>query len=122
MTRLSRSVSALAGALVATTFVVGCPGGSSSSSRGLRLDETNVPENLRDLVPIAEKWGTCDNLELGGILSQSTVKERADLREAVQTRGADIASWLDSFEGGAQKTDEAFAFTCMVRAVNELPE
>ena len=117
---MSRFACAWAVALAAASLAIGCAGGFSSAPK--KLDSAAVPEGLRDLVPLAEKWGTCDNLELGGILSRSTVRERAELREAIQNRGSEISSWLESFEGGARMSDEAAAFSCMVRAVNELPE
>lgn len=123
MNRLWRALPSFVLALAATTLVVGCSGGApSSASGGSRLEAARVPEGLRDLVPLAEKWGIGDDVDRGEALSRSTAGERAELREAVNTHGAEITAWLDSFPSGAAMPDEAAAFMFLQLAVEELPE
>ncbi len=92
----------------------------SSESRS-ELSAANVPEHLRDLLPLAKKWGIGDDVKRAEALKRASRDELVALRGAVQTHGAAITQWLDSFGSGAVMPDEAAAFMYMQLAVEELP-
>lgn len=61
------------------------------------LLEQEVPESLRDLIPLARKFGVGDDAERGDILRAATPAELDGLEQRVQPRQQEIADWLDSF-------------------------
>ena len=122
MLRALRIASAMVAVLAAVVLASGCSGGGTSTSGGSRLDAAKVPEGLREIVPLAQRWGIGDDVNRGEALSRSTPNERAELLRAVETHGAEITAWLDSFGGGGKMTDEAAAFMYMQLAVEELPK
>lgn len=87
-----------------------------------RLDPEAVPESLRGLVPLAERWGIGDDVDRARALERATDAEKEQLREAVDEHGAEITRWLDSFGQGTVMPDEAAAFMYMQLAVEEMPE
>jgi hypothetical protein len=106
-------------------IVAGSPGCRSEplpEGQVHRLDAAAVPESLRGLVPLAERWGIGDDVERGRAIEQATEAEKEQLREAVDEHGAEITRWLDSFDRGEPMTDEAAAFMYMQLAVEEMPE
>lgn len=106
----------------AASFLPGCgaPGATESPQPALRPE--NVPEDLRSLLPLAERWGIGDDLDRNAVIRSSTAAERQELREAVARKGQAITAWLDSFESGADMTPEAAAYMYMQLAVEELPQ
>jgi hypothetical protein len=94
----------------------------SAPSRDSRseLSAANVPEDLRDLLPLAEKWGIGDDVDRTEALKRASDEELRALRGAVRTHGAAITHWLDSF-GSGDMPAEAAAFMYMQLAVEELP-
>ncbi|KAB2969691.1 MAG: hypothetical protein F9K18_00940 [Thermoanaerobaculia bacterium] len=106
----------------AASLQLGCgmPGAIEAPHSALRPE--NVPEDLRSLLPLAERWGIGDDLDRNAVIQSSTAAEREELREAVALKGPAITAWLDSFESGADMTSEAAAFMYMQLAVEELPQ
>lgn len=60
------------------------------------FDESKVPEDLRDLVPLALKWGVGDDLVRGELLRRATEEERAELRTVVGPRAERIREYIES--------------------------
>ena len=84
-----------------------------------RLDSTKVPEDLRNLVPLAERWGIGDDVDRNAKVDGATPKERNELRTALEPLDSRITQWLNSFGQGAM-TDEAAAFMYMQLALEEM--
>jgi hypothetical protein len=122
MLRALRIAPAVLVVLATVALANGCSGGGSSTSGASRLDAAKVPEGLRKIVPLAQRWGIGDDVDRGEALSRVTPEERAELRRAVETHGAEITAWLDSFGGGEKMSEEAAAFMYMQLAVEELRE
>jgi hypothetical protein len=95
---------------------------TGATAGGASLNPARVPEHLRELLPLAERWGIGDDVDRGRALERATEAERQELRQAVAEHGAEITKWLDSFGSGAAMSDEAAAFMYMQLAVEELPE
>lgn len=85
-----------------------------------RLNPEQVPEDLRHLVPLAEKWGIGDDVDRNAKVERATPEERSELRAAITPVASRITTWLDSFGQGAM-SDEAAAFMYMQLALEEMP-
>ncbi len=92
----------------ATVSAVAAPG----------LDPQQVPDDLRHLVPIAERWGISDDVDRNAKVDGATPEERDELRTALRPHRERITEWLNSFQG--QLSDEAGAFMYMQLAVEEM--
>lgn len=99
----------------------GCAGSHEAAGTRSRLDPSRVPEGLRELVPLAERWGVGDDVERTEKLGRATPGELEELRAAVGRNGAAITAWLDSYGSGAEMSEEAAAFMYMQLAVEEIP-
>ena len=84
------------------------------------LQAENVPAHLRDLVPLAEKWGIGDDVERAEFVERASAADRQALKEAIAPHQSAITAWLDSF-GMSSMSDEAAAFMYMQLAVEEMP-
>ena len=92
---------------------------SASSAVAQRLNPEQVPEDLRHLVSLAEKWGIGDD-DRSAKVESSTPAERSELRAAITPVASSITTWLDSF-GKGPMSDEAAAFMYMQLALEEMP-
>ena len=83
------------------------------------LNRENVPEGLRDLVPLAEMWGIGDDAIRGEIVDAATDEDKRNLAVAMDGKLAVVDKWLDEFPEGSL-TDEAAAFMYLAEAIEEL--
>src|SRR5687768_11700700 len=79
----------------------------------VEINEQRVPENLRDLVPLAEKWGIGDDVIRSDCEDKATEEERGELRDALHGRTAEVEAWLDSSPAGLLPNEEAGSFLFM---------
>lgn len=92
----------------------------AKNTRHVAVVETEVPLELRDLIPVAEIWGfwnphVCDEV----IESTSTQDLRAFVR-AVEAKRHAIDGWLNSLPKDMKKWPKAAeTFLCMIRNWNE---
>ena len=93
------------------------PSGSAVASQ--KLNTNNVPEDLRHLVPLAERWGIGDDVDRNAAVDRATPAERAELEQALAPSDARITAWLDSFRQQPM-SDEAAAFMYMQLALEEM--
>ena len=118
----------LTGAILALISLSACsereaardPEASPAAEAVPRLDAAKVPEDLRDLVPVAQRWGIGDDVARSERVQKATAAEKAELRAAFSPRQARITAWLDSFGQGAMP-DEAAAFMYTQLAIEEMP-
>ena len=61
------------------------------------LIEEEVPEALRDLIPLARKFGIGDDADRGDIMKAASPEELVELEKKVLPRQQAIADWLDTF-------------------------
>jgi hypothetical protein len=96
------------------------PRSSDAAAAVPPLDPAKVPADLRDLVPLAQRWGIGDDVVRAERFRQATEAERSELRTAFGPRQARITAWLDSFGQGGMP-DEAAAFMYAQLALEEAP-
>ncbi len=85
----------------------------------IKLDPSKVPENLRSLIPHAEKWGIGDDIIRNDFINKSTDAEKQELHNALYEPYERITAYLDSF-GDDAMSDEAAAFMYMQLALDEM--
>jgi hypothetical protein len=118
----------LTGATLLLVSIFGCSGREAPRDRGapesvqtvLPLDPGKVPEDLRDLVPLAQRWGIGDDVARAERVRTATDAERAELRAAFGSQQARTTAWLDSF-GQGPMPEEAAAFMYTQLAIEEMP-
>jgi hypothetical protein len=117
----------LTGAILLVISLSGCggreasrdPESSSAAEAVPPLDSGKVPADLRDLVPLAQRWGIGDDVARSERVQKATAAERSELRAAFGPRQARITAWLDSFGQGAMP-EEAAAFMYTQLAIEEM--
>jgi hypothetical protein len=80
----------------------------------VEIDQANVPENLKSLIPYARFWGIEDDVDRKRLLEAAPPEIVADLARAVGPLVDDIDRWVQS-KGGTGSTpsypsDELIAF------------
>ena len=85
-----------------------------------QLDPAKVPETLRDLVPMAVKWGIGDDIIRDDFEQNASEEEKQELLNALRGRTTEITRWLDTFEKGKPMSDEATCFMYMLEAMDEM--
>jgi hypothetical protein len=118
----------LTGTILLLVSFSGCSGGESTrqprSSEAAEavppLDAGKVPADLRNLVPLAQRWGIGDDVARSERIQKATDAERSELRAAFGPRQARVTAWLDSFGQGAMP-EEAAAFMYTQLAIEEMP-
>ena len=83
------------------------------------LDPKNVPEQFRDLVELAQKWGIGDDIIRNDLHEKATLEEKQILKSALNGRTRAINEWLDTF-GAAEMTEAAGAFMYMLLGLDEM--
>lgn len=58
------------------------------------LDEANIPQNLHEIMPLAEKWGTLSNVLMFMILQKLGRQTLQELIDTVQPYMGKIMDWL----------------------------
>jgi hypothetical protein len=84
-----------------------------------RLDASNVPEDLRPLVPMVQEWGIGDDVDRGHKVEGATPEERQRLRQGLTPHQARITAWLNSFGQGVMPPGAA-AFMYTQLALEEI--
>jgi hypothetical protein len=84
-----------------------------------RLDPEAVPQHLRDLLPMATKWGIGDDVIRDDFQEKASEEEKLELQRLLNGKGQAINDWLDSF-GNNLMSDEAAAFMYMMLGLDEM--
>lgn len=85
----------------------------------MSIDQANVPEDLRDLIPFAEQWGIGDDVIRSRYEDTVSGEEKERFRSALVGRTTRVTEWLDSFEDG-MLSEEAGTFMYMLEALDEM--
>lgn len=86
----------------------------------INIAPENVPENLHDLIPMAEKWGIGDDVIRDDFEGKTTDSEREAFKSKLKGRTAEVTAWLDSFKDGFEMSEEAGHFMYMLEALDEM--
>jgi hypothetical protein len=86
----------------------------------IRLSLERVPQSLRHLVQLAEKYGIGDDLIRADFIKNCPFEEFEELRRVVREHDDLLDRWLAGPEAnGPNFSDEYIAFSCMRIAADE---
>jgi hypothetical protein len=85
----------------------------------ITISPTAVPPHLRDLIPMAEKWGIGDDIIRTDVERKASESEKAEFRDKLRGRTKEVSDWLDSFKTG-EMSREAAHFMRMLEALDEM--
>ena len=91
----------------------------SLSSTRTQIDHLEVPEHLRDLIPLAELWGIGDDVVRNEIWQGATPQEKKDLKYRLQGRIEEITQWLDELDKTGSATSAAGYFMFLLEGLDE---
>jgi len=85
----------------------------------ITLDAVNVPEPLRHLIPLAERFGISDDLMREDFVEKTPAADLDELRRIVQQHDDLFDEWLAGpAANGPTYSVEYIAFTCMRMAAD----
>ncbi len=80
-----------------------------------RLRGEQVPPHLRDLIPLAERWGIGCDITRHDAGEKATSEELTDLASRLRGRHHSVEDWLyELFETGDTMSNEAAAFQSLL--------
>lgn len=83
------------------------------------LDPNKVPFGLRELIPLAERFGVSDDLIRVDVLAKTPAQDVSLMKAAVQNHRKSLNEWLAGPESdGPNFSDEYIAFTCLKMAAD----
>jgi tetratricopeptide (TPR) repeat protein len=83
------------------------------------IRRSEVPRDLQELVPLAEKWGIGDEPSREYFVRRATREEKEELRRAFRLHGRRISEWLDSLSPD-RLSPESGAFLYLLEACEEM--
>lgn len=86
----------------------------------IKIDPDKVPENLRSLIFMAEKWGIGDDVIRSDFEDKASEAEKQEFRAKLTGRTKEVTEWLDSFKDGWEMSEEAGHFMYMLEALDEM--
>jgi hypothetical protein len=84
------------------------------------LNPVKVPEQLRDLLPLAAKWGIGDDIIRDDFEQKASEDEKQQLKKTLKGRTEEITKWLNSFGIKKPMPEEAACFMYMLAACDEM--
>jgi len=91
--------------------------GIDETPPAIHLDPDKVPDPLRTLIPLAEKWGISDDMFRMDAVEKASSDELAELKRMVVSHEDLLLAWLTGPESQREKlTPEFLAFTNMLMA------
>lgn len=86
----------------------------------VKLSPENVPADLVNLIPQAERWGISDDVIRDDCENLATPAEKRAFATALRGRTGAVNRWLDSFKAHEPFTKERAAFMYMLEALDEM--
>jgi hypothetical protein len=87
----------------------------------MKLNTENIPESLRALIPLAERWGISDDSERIELIERAIAADRAELKMIVGKCDDELDKWLAGTEASGQEfSNEYIAFSAMRMAADYL--
>ncbi|MFC7242097.1 hypothetical protein ACFQO7_06340 [Catellatospora aurea] len=83
----------------------------------MKADPTRVPENVRHLIPLVERWSVPEDGERSDLMEAATDAQLRELTDAVTESIDELDDWLCGDEAASpDPSDEYIAFSCLSMA------
>lgn len=82
-------------------------------------DANEVPQNLKDRVPMAYQWGLGDDVARNQVEEAASEEDKQAFRAAFTGRTKEVTGWLDSFSEQSVHPGAFSNFTSIVEALAE---
>jgi len=86
----------------------------------ISIKPNSVPENLRDLLPLAEKWAIGDDVERDYFVHTVSEEEKKEFIDKVWPRMDEIETWCSTQRDKTPVPNEALLFDMMAEAAAEV--
>jgi hypothetical protein len=83
------------------------------------IDPQKVPEDLRDLVPLARKWAIGDDVERADFMKSATIEEKKELVDRVSPKMDRIERYCAPLREQIPAPDEVVLFDMLMESVEE---
>ena len=83
------------------------------------LNEDEVPSELRELIPLAKKWGIGDAEARENMIRNSSLPELVDLEQKVGPRMQQIADWTDGYSESQLKNSAIAGYFIFLQVAYE---
>jgi len=80
---------------------------TTENQEEINIVSENVPKHLRDLIPMAEKWGIGDDIIRDDFETKTSIDEKQEFKKMLTGRTQQVTDWLDSFKDGLDMTVES---------------
>jgi hypothetical protein len=80
----------------------------------IRVDATEVPSHLQDLIPLVERWAIPCDITRHDYFAKQPSSDLKEFSRVVGRREAEINDWLDSIEG--EWSEAAYQFMYLLKA------
>ena len=91
-------------------------GPSRDNRSAIRLESAQVPQGLRRLIGLAERWGESDDLIREGMVRRASGTDLQELVAAMATAEVQLGEWLAGTVGDV--TNAYTAFSCLRQAAD----
>jgi hypothetical protein len=89
----------------------------------IHLDPSRVPDGLRHLIPLAERFGISDDLIRDDFLAKTPKAELLEMKKIVYQHQDLFERWLAGPQSsGPTFSDEYVAFTCLLMSADSVQE
>lgn len=88
----------------------------------VRIDTNNIPENLRDLLPLAKKWAIGDDVKRSYFISQTSKEEKKEFLKKVLSKIDGIELWCTEQRKKIPVPDETVLFDDMMEAFRDVDQ
>jgi hypothetical protein len=82
----------------------------AENRRKITLNPNNVPDELRHLIPLAEKFGVGCDITRHDLGDKTSKKEKQELSESLKYSHGQIVKWLNRLQGDNSLAEEPMAF------------
>lgn len=86
----------------------------------VKIDTNNIPENLRDLLPLAKEWAIGDDVERSYFISQKSKKEKEEFIKKILSSIDEIEQWCTKQREKTPVPDEVVLFDDMMEAARDV--
>jgi hypothetical protein len=94
---------------------------TAESAPRFQIDESEVPERFRHLIPYAERWGIDCDVRRGDYFDKQSASDINDFYQAVKPHWEALNAWIDEGKVAGAKLPFSFMLKAYCEAAPPLP-